>query len=65
MIVDYDVLSENSKVWVYPSNRKFYDTEIEEVHQKNNFFFNGLESRGACISSFLQDLVQPLCRSFC
>ena len=38
MIVDYDTLPENSKVWIYPSNRKFYDTELEDVHQKITSF---------------------------
>ena len=38
MIVDYDELPENSKVWIYPSSRKFYDTEIEGLHQKVSSF---------------------------
>lgn len=40
MIVDYELLPENAKVWIYPSNRKFYDTEIEEVHLKITTFLS-------------------------
>ena len=38
MIVDYNALPENSKVWIYPSSRKFYDSEIEGLHQKITAF---------------------------
>ena len=31
MFVDFKTLSEEAKVWIYPSNRKFYPNEIEEV----------------------------------
>ncbi|MDG1039863.1 MAG: ABC transporter ATPase [Polaribacter sp.] len=34
MLVEYTSISETAKVWIYPSNRKFYDTEIEGVNQK-------------------------------
>jgi hypothetical protein len=38
MFVDYNTISEDAKVWVYPSSRKFYPTEIEEVEQKIKTF---------------------------
>ncbi len=38
MIVDYSALPETAKVWVYPSNRKFYDTEIDGIHEKIKTF---------------------------
>ena len=38
MFVDYSVLPEDAKVWVYPSSRKFYPTEIEEIEQKIKIF---------------------------
>jgi hypothetical protein len=38
MFVDYHTISEDAKVWIYPSNRKFYPTEIEEVEQKIKTF---------------------------
>jgi hypothetical protein len=38
MFVDYSALPEDAKVWVYPSSRKFYPTEIEEIEQKIKTF---------------------------
>jgi len=38
MIVDYNEISDEAKVWVYPSNRKFYPTEIAEIEQKIKSF---------------------------
>ncbi|PQJ76887.1 ABC transporter ATPase [Polaribacter glomeratus] len=38
MFVDYSTLPEDAKVWVYPSSRKFYPTEIEEIEQKVKTF---------------------------
>ena len=34
MFVDYTSISNDAKVWIYPSSRKFYPTEIEEIEQK-------------------------------
>lgn len=34
MITEFNLLSEESKVWVYPSSRKFYPHEIDEVELK-------------------------------
>ena len=34
MFVDYNTLSDDAKVWVYPSSRKFYTKEIEEIEEK-------------------------------
>ncbi|MHB0755708.1 ABC transporter ATPase [Polaribacter sp. M15] len=31
MFVDYKTIADDAKVWIYPSSRKFYKTEIEEV----------------------------------
>ena len=38
MLVEYSLLPETAKVWIYPSNRKFYDTEIEGLNQKITTF---------------------------
>jgi hypothetical protein len=38
MFVDYSTLPEDAKVWVYPSSRKFYPTEIVEIEQKIKTF---------------------------
>ncbi len=34
MLVDYSDLSEEAKVWIYPSSRKFYPQEIEELNRE-------------------------------
>lgn len=38
MFVDYNLISNEAKVWVYPSSRKFYPTEIEEIENKIKSF---------------------------
>ena len=38
MFVDYKSISNDAKAWVYPSNRKFYPTEIEEIGIKVKTF---------------------------
>ena len=44
MFVEYESISEDTKVWVYPSSRKFYETEIEEIEQKIKFFLENWKS---------------------
>lgn len=44
MIVEYALLPENAKVWIYPSNRKFYDTEVPKLHEKIEAFIAGWKS---------------------
>lgn len=34
MLVDYKDLSDEARVWIYPSSRKFYPQEIDEIEQK-------------------------------
>lgn len=38
MFVDYSTLSEEAKVWIYPSSRKFYPQEIEGLKEKLQAF---------------------------
>ncbi len=40
MQVDYTNLSEEAKVYIYPSSRKFYDKEIENIDKKINTFLD-------------------------
>ena len=44
MLVDYNTISETAKVWIYPSNRKFYDTEIDGIHEKITTFLKEWKS---------------------
>ncbi|WP_439129611.1 ABC transporter ATPase [Polaribacter sp.] len=34
MFVEFSSIPEDAKVWIYPSSRKFYPNEIEEVNKK-------------------------------
>ncbi|MCF2873798.1 MULTISPECIES: ABC transporter ATPase [unclassified Tenacibaculum] len=38
MLVDFNTLSEEAKVWIYPSSRKFYPQEIEGLKGKLKTF---------------------------
>lgn len=40
MFVDYTDISDDAKVWIYPSSRKFYNTEIEELENKIKSFID-------------------------
>ena len=50
MLVDYDSLSENSKVWIYPSNRKFYPNEIAPITEKVNSFLTDWKTNNSDIA---------------
>lgn len=43
MIVDYNSLSDFSKIFIYPSGRKFYKDEIPEINKKVTSFLNEME----------------------
>ena len=44
MFVEYSLLPENAKVWIYPSSRKFYSTEIETIENKISHFIEHWKS---------------------
>ncbi|CAM1346027.1 ABC transporter ATPase [Tenacibaculum crassostreae] len=44
MFVDFNTLSEEAKVWVYPSNRKFYPQEIDDLNEKLKDFVDAWKS---------------------
>lgn len=44
MFVDYKSISEDAKVWIYPSSRKFYPTEINEIEDKIKSFVENWKS---------------------
>lgn len=41
MFIDYSEISEDAKVWVYPSSRKFYETEVENLEETIKSFIAG------------------------
>ena len=44
MFVDYSTITEEAKVWVYPSSRKFYPNEIEGIESKVKDFLESWKS---------------------
>lgn len=38
MFVEYNSLPDDAKIWIYPSSRKFYATEIEELEHNIKCF---------------------------
>jgi len=44
MFVDYSTITEEAKVWIYPSSRKFYTNEIEGIENKIKTFLENWKS---------------------
>jgi hypothetical protein len=44
MFVNYSTITEDAKVWVYPSSRKFYPNEIEGIESKIKTFLENWKS---------------------
>jgi hypothetical protein len=38
MFVDYSLIPNDAKVWIYPANRKFYTNEIDAIEEKIKTF---------------------------
>jgi hypothetical protein len=45
MITDYNKMPEDSKVWVFPSQKKIYPNEIEKIEKKISAFIIGWEEQ--------------------
>ena len=56
MFVDYSLIPENAKVWIYPSSRKFYPNEIELVENKVKDFIDTWKSDDADFKASYQFL---------
>ncbi|MCL7754562.1 ABC transporter ATPase [Polaribacter sp. Z022] len=44
MFVEYSLIPEDAKVWIYPSSRKFYTNEIEGIENKIKTFISNWKS---------------------
>ncbi len=51
MIIEYAEIPEDSKVWIYPSSRKFYQNEIEDLESKIKTFLSDWKQDGQAIES--------------
>lgn len=44
MLVDFEEIPEDAKIWVYPSSRKFYPNEIDALEEKVKTFVKNWKS---------------------
>jgi len=49
MLVPFETLPNNSRVWIYPSNRKFTDEEIKKLDSKLTDFLNQWNAHGSAL----------------
>ncbi|MFD2541392.1 ABC transporter ATPase [Lacinutrix gracilariae] len=47
MLVDFNTLPEESRVWIYQANRSFTEKEIEEISNKLNIFIENWAAHGS------------------
>jgi hypothetical protein len=47
MLVDFNTLPEESRVWIYQANRSFSEQELEEIQGKLNIFIENWTAHGS------------------
>ena len=47
MLVEFNTLPEESKVWIYQANRSFTEQEIEEIQSKLDMFIENWTAHGS------------------
>jgi hypothetical protein len=51
MYVPFDNLPEESRIWIYPSNRKFSDEEVSEIEKLLEEFLNNWSAHGSALEA--------------
>lgn len=51
MLVDFNTLPEDSRVWIYQANRSFSDEELKEIKIKLNTFIENWTAHGSDLQS--------------
>ncbi len=51
MLVDFNTLPEESRVWIYQANRSFTDDEIVELESKLDTFISNWTAHGSDLQS--------------
>jgi len=51
MLVDFNTLPEESRVWIYQANRSFTEEEIEEIQSKLSVFIDNWTAHGSDLQS--------------
>jgi len=54
MYVEFDTLPEESRIWIYQSNRKFSDEEISEIETSLKAFLENWAAHGAGLEASYQ-----------
>lgn len=52
MLVDFETIPSSAKLWVYPSSRKFYPQEIEELQHELETFISSWKTDDGFKASF-------------
>ena len=47
MLVDFNTLPEESRIWIYQSNRSFTEDELQEIQSKLNVFIENWTAHGS------------------
>ena len=51
MLVDFNILPEESRVWIYQANRSFSESELSELEEKVNVFIEAWTAHGKDLQS--------------
>ena len=51
MYIPYENLPEESKVWIYQSNRKFSDDEVADIDQQLKLFLDNWSAHGTALEA--------------
>lgn len=51
MLVDFNTLPEESRVWIYQANRSFTEAEIGEIEEKLNVFLENWTAHGSDLNA--------------
>ncbi len=54
MLVDFNTLPDESKIWIYQSNRKFSDDEISEIEKALEAFVTNWAAHGTSLEASFQ-----------
>lgn len=54
MLVDFNTLPEESKIWIYQSNRKFSDDEVVAIEKALATFLTGWAAHGTSLEASFQ-----------
>ncbi|WP_340202344.1 ABC transporter ATPase [Ascidiimonas sp. W6] len=51
MIVPFETLPENSRIWIYQANRGLSQAEVEEIKEQTNLFLTSWTAHGASLKA--------------